>query len=69
MTDEVIIYRGAVDGLDNGAVVGWCAETPNVGNPVVVSIYDYDRLIGTAPADRFRADLTFDGLTGSHACI
>ena len=69
MTDEVIIYRGAVDGLDNGAVVGWCAETPNVGNPVVVSIYDYDRLIGTAPADRFRADLTFDGLTGSHAYV
>jgi GT2 family glycosyltransferase len=69
MTDEAIIYRGAVDGLDNGAVVGWCAENPNVGNPVVVSIYDFDRLVGTAPADRFRADLTFDGLTGSHAYV
>ena len=69
MTDEAIIYRGAVDGLDNGAVMGWCAETPNVGNQVVVSIYDFDRLIGTAAADRFRADLTFDGLTGSHAYV
>ena len=69
MADEAVIYRGAVDGLDNGAVCGWCAETPNVGNPVVVSIYDYDRLIGTASADRFRADLTFDGLTGSHAYV
>ena len=69
MTDEAIIYRGAVDGLDNGAVCGWCAETPNVGNPVVVSIYDGDRFIGTASADRFRADLTFDGLTGSHAYV
>lgn len=69
MTDEAIIYRGAVDGLDNGAICGWCAEIPNVGNPVVVSIYDHDRLIGTASADRFRADLTFDGLTGSHAYV
>ena len=69
MADEAITFRGAVDTFEDGELRGWCAETPNAGNPVTVSVYEGDRLVGTTMANKFRHDLIFDGLTGSHAYI
>ena len=69
MADDGIVFRGAVDTFEDGELRGWCAETPNLDNPVTVSVYEGDRLVGTTLANRFRHDLIFDGLTGAHAYI
>ncbi|HSU06862.1 MAG TPA: glycosyltransferase, partial [Acetobacteraceae bacterium] len=59
---------GNLDGVHGRCVEGWVfdAETPET--PLVMEVFDRDRLLGEAPANLFRADLAAAGIgDGSHS--
>jgi glycosyltransferase involved in cell wall biosynthesis len=59
-------YQGSIEAVNGGEIVGWCLTplTPNARQ--FVSFYDGDDLVGTAVADRYRADLAEYGGDGHH---
>ena len=57
---------GRVEAVQGGAIVGWCMAVGGASTPQFVSVYEDDRLVGTARADIFRADLLHLGGDGRH---
>jgi glycosyltransferase involved in cell wall biosynthesis len=55
-------YRGFVDGLSYGELVGWVVDDECSDVPVLIDLFSRDTLIATAQASEFREDLLRAGI-------
>jgi len=60
-------YIGSFDGVEDGAIHGWCKPQDACMSRPVVEIYEREFLLGSVLADKFREDLLAHGADGHHA--
>lgn len=67
--EQTISIQGNLEGVQQGCVFGWVYEETNPGDPVLVDIYDGERLIGSCYANEYRADLEDAGIADGNCAF